>query len=305
MMELGIQVRGDWEFLLSVLKWSETHEIAILALPDHYLQRGDRPGNPAWDHLTHLAGLAAMSSTIQLASLVSPVSFRHPAVLYKMGVTIDEISGGRFTLGLGAGWMDEEFELFGFPYPSMRERADQLEEQMAYIRAAMTPGGGGYQGKHYTLADFDPKPDPINLRLMAGGAGGPRSREMTARYGDEYNVYGTTPERFSEVREKTRFLATGFGRDPDEILWSSAGPALAAGKEADYRGLLSKMSALTGQDTARIERVYEERGFPHGSGGKASEMMAALEEAGCQRYYLQFFSIGPEDFDTVVDAYRV
>lgn len=303
-MEFGVQVRGEWDFLKSVLEWAEASPVVSLALPDHYLQRGDESEKPAWDHLTHLAALAAASAPkLQLASLVSPVTFRHPAVLYKIGLTIDDISGGRFTLGLGAGWMDEEFQLFGLPYPEIRERTDRLEEALAYIRAAITPGGGGFAGDHYQLADFDPKPDPINLKLMAGGEGGPRAREITARYADEYNLYACPPERFRTVVDQTRSLAGEFGREPDEIFWSSAGPALAAKSESDYRDLLDKMAALTGRDPERIKAVYQERSIPHGSGAQASEMVAALEEAGCQRYYLQIFGFGRDSFDIILEAY--
>ena len=169
-MQFGVQSRGDWARLRSVAAWAEGRGLAAFALPDHYLQRGSEPEKPAWDHLVHLAALA-VETNLELVSLVSPVTFRHPAVLYKMGVTIDEISGGRFTLGLGAGWMDEEFELFGLPYPDMTERMERLEEAMAYIRAALTPGAVGFTGKYYTLAEFDPLPHPTNLRLLAGGAG--------------------------------------------------------------------------------------------------------------------------------------
>jgi alkanesulfonate monooxygenase SsuD/methylene tetrahydromethanopterin reductase-like flavin-dependent oxidoreductase (luciferase family) len=302
-MEFGIQVRGDWDYVSSVASWAEERSFPALALPDHYLQRGDSPGRPAWDHPTQLAALAATTTRIELVSLVTPVTFRHPAVLYKMAVTIDEISGGRFTLGLGTGWMDEEFEMFGLPYPPMAERVDLLEEAMAYIRAAMTPDGKGFEGSHYRLADFDPLPTPVGLRLMAGGAGGPRARDITARYGDEYNLYACPPERFREVVEKTAALAEGYGRDPSEITWSAAGPALAARKQSDYTALLDKLSELTGRDPEHIESVYRKQSFPHGHGGQAAEMVAALAESGCQRYYLQIFGMDLKDFDTIVEAY--
>ena len=305
-MEFGIQARGDWDFVLTAARWAEERGLAAVALPDHYLYRGKEPEKPAWDHLVHLAGLARETEKLGLISLVSPIGFRHPAVLYKMGVTLDEISGGRFTLGVGAGWLDEEFELFGFPYPELKVRMEVLEEAMAYLRAAITPGPVGFEGKHYTLAEFDPHPHPRNLRLMSGGAGKKKARSITARYADEYNLYARKPEVFREVVAKTRAEATEIGRDPDEIFWSSAGPGLAAKKEPDYRRLLEGLSEKTGQSTEHIEKVYEERGYPHGSGSKAAEMIAALEEAGCQRFYPQLF-VGeddPSDFEIILDAYQ-
>ncbi len=118
-------------------------------------------------------------SGIELVSLVSPVTFRHPAVFYKMAVTLDEISGGRFTLGIGVGWMTEEFTLFGIDYPDRSTRYEMLDECFAYIRAALDPTEGSFEGKHYQLGDFDPHPHPTNLRLLVGG-GGP-DQDATAR----------------------------------------------------------------------------------------------------------------------------
>lgn len=305
-MEFGLQVRGDWNHVLTAARWAEEREdVLAIALPDHYLQRGDELDKPAWDHLIHLAGLARETRRIELVSLVSPVSFRHPAVLYKMGVTIDEISDGRFTLGLGAGWLEEEFTKFGLPFPELKVRMEMYEEALAYLRAAVTPGAHGFKGTHYELAEFDPHPHAKNLRLMGGGAGGPKARRITARYCDEYNLYARRPEDFKEIRDKTRAEAEEIGRDPDEIKWSSAGPGVAARKDSDYRRILGELSELTGKSPEHIEGVWDERGYPHGSGSKPAEMIAALEEAGCDRFYPQVF-VGegnPADLDMILDAY--
>jgi alkanesulfonate monooxygenase SsuD/methylene tetrahydromethanopterin reductase-like flavin-dependent oxidoreductase (luciferase family) len=302
-MEFGVQVRGDWDHVLNVAKWAEGRDVLSIALPDHYLKSGDEPDEPAWDHLIHFAGLARETS-LELVSLVSPVTFRHPGVLYKMAVTIDEISNGRFTLGLGAGWMDKEFEVYGLPYPDLSTRMEMLEEAMAYLRAAITPGRLAFHGQHYQLEDFDPHPQPINLRLMIGGAGRPKGRRIVGRYADEYNLYARKPEVYKEVWEATRQEAVAAGRDPDSIKWTSAGPAVAAKKDSDYRRLLEAMAEKSGETTDRLEEIYEERAYPHGPGSKAAEMVAALEEAGCQRYYPQIFLDDISEFDVILDAYQ-
>lgn len=305
-MEFGIQVRGDWANVLQTAQWAEDRgDIKAIALPDHYLRRGEEPDAPAWDHLVHLAGLAAATTTIGLYSLVSPVTFRHPGSLYKMAVTIDEISTGRFTLGLGAGWLEEEFTMFGLPYPELGVRMEMYEEAMAYLRSAITPGAHGYEGNHFRLDGFDPHPHPIGLRLAGGGAGGPKARRITALYADEYNLYARKADEYAEVVAATRQLAAELGRDPDEISWSSAGPGVAARKESDYKRILGGIADLTGHEPGYIEERWDERGYPHGSGSKGAEMIAALEESGCQLFFPQML-IGeddPSDFDTVMDAY--
>ncbi len=305
-MEFGIQVRGDWQFVLTTAKWAEQRDdVLAIALPDHYLQRGDEPEKPAWDHLVHLSALAAETDRLELVSLVSPVTFRHPAVMLKMGVTIDEVSEGRFTIGLGAGWLEEEFTRFGIPFPDLATRMEMYEEALGYLRAAITPGAQRFSGSHYQLDEFDPRPHPKRLRLMAGGAGGPKAQAITARYCDEYNLYAKPPAEFAHIREATRATAAEIGRNPDEIKWSSAGPGVAAKKESDYRRMLEEIADLTGKPTDHIESVWVERGYPHGSGQKAAEMIEELERAGCERFYPQVFlgEDDPSNFDLVLDAY--
>ena len=137
-MELAVQTRGPWELVSATARWAEENRLAAFAMPDHYLERGDELAVPAFDHYIHLAALARETSNIELASLVSPVTFRHPAVLYKMAVTLDEISGGRFTLGVGVGWLTEEFTLFGIDFPDRSTRYEMLDECFA-----LSPGGSG------------------------------------------------------------------------------------------------------------------------------------------------------------------
>lgn len=301
-MEFAIQSRGDFETALSSATWAEGAGLAAFAMPDHYLQRGGT-SKPAWDHLVHLAALARETNDIELVSLVTAVTFRHPAVLYKMGVTLDEVSGGRFSLGIGAGWFDEEFELFGFDYPDLSTRYEMTEEALQYMRAALSEGAMPFHGKHYRLADFEPMPSPKNLRLVVGGTGGVKTPRLAGLYADEYNIYVCGPREYAAKAETALVAAEGAGRQPDEIMLSAAGPAVAARAEPDYRRILENVAELTGVSPDRIEETYREREFPHGFGSQPAEMTAALEDAGCRRLYLQMFAVDPEQYDIVLDAY--
>ena len=303
-MDLAVQTRGDWELILDAARWAEDRGLVAIALPDHYLERGDQTDGPAYDHLVHLAALARETTKIELVSLLSPVTFRHPAVYYKMGVTLDEISAGRFTMGIGTGWLDEEFTLFGLPYPDRRTRFEILDECLAYLAAALSPGVAGFDGEHYQLSPFDPQPRPHNLRLLVGGGGTKTTPTLAGRYGDEFNIYACRPEQYASRRELAEKTAAEAGRDPGSILFSTACPAVAARKESDYRRLLELLADRTKSTPEHVEEVYEERGYPHGSGSKAAEMLSALEEAGCQRFYPQMFLRNPDDFDIILDAYR-
>ena len=301
-MKFGLQTRGTYEEVLEAAKWAESSGVDAFALPDHYMTRGDETA-PAWDNMAQLAGLARETERLTLASLVSPVTFRHPAVLYKMGVAIDEMSDGRMILGLGAGWLDEEFANFGIPYPDLKTRMEMYEEAMAYLRAAITPEAQPFAGKHYKLADFDPHPHPKNLRLMGGGAGKPKARRIVALYGDEYNLYARPPAEYSEIRQLTRDEAEKAGRDPDEIMWTSASPAVAAQSKEEYEALLERFATMVNQEPERVEATFEERGYPYGYGDKPVEMIGALEEAGCELFYMQIFAAAPDSFESILGAY--
>jgi alkanesulfonate monooxygenase SsuD/methylene tetrahydromethanopterin reductase-like flavin-dependent oxidoreductase (luciferase family) len=303
-MEFAIQNRGPWDLVLATARWAEERELAAIALPDHYLERGDDPSHPAYDHLVHLAALARETKSLELVSLLSPVTFRHPAVLYKMAVTLDEISAGRFTMGIGVGWLDEEFELYGIDYPERNVRYEMLEECLAYLTAALAPEASSYKGLHYQLAEFDPHPHPANVRLLVGGGGPRKTPRLAGLYADEFNIYACHPEEYADRAAKAHAAAAESGRDPQSIFLTMAGPAVAARKESDYRFLLERQAAKTKSTPERIEAVYTERGYPHGFGSRPSEMLAALGEAGCQRFYMQIFVRDLDVFDTVFDAYQ-
>jgi alkanesulfonate monooxygenase len=304
-MDLAVQTRGNWDLVLAAARWAEDRGLSAVALPDHYLVRGDDTGQPAFDHLVHLAALAYATSRIELVSLASPVTFRHPAVYLKMGATLDEVSGGRFTMGIGTGWLDEEFTLFGLPYPDLGTRFELLEECLAYLRAGLSTEGKGFHGEHYRLDPFTPHPQPQNLRLLVGGTGDRKTPALAGRYADECNIYACPPDRYTSKRELAEKTAADSGRDPGSILFSTISPGIAAKKEADYRRILGMLADLTRSTPERIETVYAERGYPHGSGSRPAEMLSALEEAGCRRFYPQLLLGNIEDFDLILDAYEI
>jgi F420-dependent oxidoreductase-like protein len=181
---------------------------------DHYFSvmgNRERGSSDAW---TNLAGLAAVTSTIRLGTLVSPVTFRLPAVLAKCAVTVDRISDGRVEIGIGAGWWKEEHETHGFPFPPDGERFDMLSEQLEIVHALLTQDTFTFAGDHYRLeaVPFAPKgiqrPHPP---IIVGGDGGPRLAALVSRWADEFNTVGVGPDearkRFDRVR--SRLLADG------------------------------------------------------------------------------------------------
>ena len=289
-MDFGLQVNGDYRSVLDAARWAESMGLVSLGLPDHYLRTlGDGAGRlPAFDSFPHLAGLARETEKIQLGIYVSPITFRHPAVLLKMAVTIDHMSGGRFSLGLGTGWLDREHEIFGIPYPERKTRFDMLEDALGYLRVALSPGAVGYEGAFFNLEAVAMAPSPVGpLRLVVGGVGNVKTPHLAGRFADEYNLYPGTEDDVKTRISRARESALVAGRDPDEILLSSSGAVLTAPTEAEYREKLAAAARDDGVEVEELEAHFEFRKTPRGSHEQVAEQLSILARHGVERFYLQ------------------
>jgi F420-dependent oxidoreductase-like protein len=196
----------QWE---AVARTAERLGFEALFTSDHYFSvmgARDRGSSDAW---ANLAALAAVTSTIRLGTMVSPVTFRLPAVLAKCAVTVDRISDGRAELGIGAGWWEEEHRSHGFPFPSTPERFEMLEEQLEIVHRLLTEDEVTFEGRHYHLdgANFAPKGVQVpHPPIIIGGAGGPRLAALVSRWADEFDTVGVGPDeaglRIARVRER-------------------------------------------------------------------------------------------------------
>ena len=202
------QMGGTYDQLLTIARWAEDRGLVSFARSDHYYSSAD-PAHDATDAFATLAGLARDTETIRLCVLVSPVTFRHPAVIVKNAVTIDQMSGGRFDLGIGTGWMSEEHEAFGLNLWPMAERFGRFDDALHYVRAALGPQPARHDGTYYQL-EADVKPGPTGpLPIIVGGTGKKRTPTLAGRYADEYNASNTT--RHTESRGYPRYCS-GAGR---------------------------------------------------------------------------------------------
>ncbi|MDQ4029892.1 MAG: LLM class flavin-dependent oxidoreductase, partial [Actinomycetota bacterium] len=193
-MRVCLMIEGQegvtWEQWLALAEAAERAGLEALFRSDHYktIVRGGETGSlDAW---ATLAALAARTGTLRLGTLVSPVTFRHPAVLARNAVTVDEISGGRAELGIGAGWYEAEHVEYGFSFPPMRERMDELDRQLGNIRRWWS----GW--------------------TIVGGKGKPRTIAAAVRHADEYNTFAADPEEARERRQALEAAAERAGREP-------------------------------------------------------------------------------------------
>jgi F420-dependent oxidoreductase-like protein len=220
-MRLCVMVEGQegvtWENWVALARACEEYGYEALFRSDHYgpVMGGEERGSlDAW---ATLAGLAAVTSTVRLGTLVSPTTFRHPSVLAKSAVTADHISGGRVEVGMGAGWNEAEHRRYGFPFPPLRERMDVFAEQLEIVHREWTSEPFSFEGEHYRLVDSDPRPKPVQSPhppLIVGGSGGRRSVALAARWADEYNTVSPTPDECRALRERIAEACEREGREP-------------------------------------------------------------------------------------------
>ncbi|MDH3425455.1 MAG: TIGR03560 family F420-dependent LLM class oxidoreductase [Acidimicrobiia bacterium] len=214
------------------IAWSELQDIWIAAdqgdaydgawLFDHFYP--PRPGQrgalfEAW---TLLAALGAVTSRLRLGVMVSSNTFRHPSLLAKMAVTVDQVSNGRLDIGLGAGWHAEEHEAFGIDLPPASERWQRLDETCAIVDGLLTQDVFSFEGTHHRLEAAEAGLKPVQQPrppLVIGGVGPKRTLPLVAKWADHWNYFEKpmTPESFGSSRARLVELCGEVGRDPGEI----------------------------------------------------------------------------------------
>jgi alkanesulfonate monooxygenase SsuD/methylene tetrahydromethanopterin reductase-like flavin-dependent oxidoreductase (luciferase family) len=205
-MEIGVQLpeverEVRWPELLEIARLVEARGFDSLWLGDHMLYRGDgRPERGPWDVWTTLAALAAETERVKLGPLVAATAFHEPGLIARMAAAIDEISGGRFVLGLGTGWNATEFDAFGIPFD---RKVSRFEEAFEIIRRLLAGERVTFAGAFYTVRDAVLLPPPARrLPLMVGGHG-PRLLAVTLPHVDAWNTwyawYGNSVDRFAEL----------------------------------------------------------------------------------------------------------
>lgn len=254
---------------------------------DHYLYRDNDPGPT--DSWVTLGALARETSRIRLGTLVSSVTFRYPGLLAVQVAQVDQMSGGRVELGIGAGWMEAEHTAYGVPFPDNRGRFDLLEDNLEIITGMWaTPAGGtfSYDGRRVSVHDSPGLPKPVQQPrppLILGGHGKKRTPELTARFADEFNLPFMSVEEGREAFERVERACEAIGRDPGTVLRSAALTTYVGKDEAQLRSRVEKM----GQDVERLRQT--------GLAGTPSEVVDRIgkwrEATGVERIYLQLLDL--------------
>lgn len=291
------QQGASYETLLSVAKATEDLGFDAFFRSDHYLRMGAADGLPGpTDAWITLAGLARETRRIRLGTLMTAGTFRLPGVLAIQVAQVDQMSGGRIELGLGAGWFEEEHKAYGIPFPA--DRMSRLEEQLAIVTGlwATAPGATfDYAGDHYRVENSPalPKPAQTRIPVLVGGHGARRTPRLAARYADEFNMpfasIADSERQFGRVRE----AAEQAGRRPDDLVYSNALVVCVGKDDAE----VARRAAAIGRDVAELKA----NGLA-GSPAEVVEKIGAYGAAGSSRVYLQLLDLDDLDHLELISA---
>jgi alkanesulfonate monooxygenase SsuD/methylene tetrahydromethanopterin reductase-like flavin-dependent oxidoreductase (luciferase family) len=279
LVRVALMVEGQegvsWDQWLALAEACEEHGIDTLFRSDHYLSLTAPHERAATDAWTLLGALAGRTSKLRLGTLVSPVTFRHPAVLAKAAATVDHVSGGRVEVGMGAGWMELEHETFGFPFPETSERVRMLAEQIERVDGFL---------RDDLLTVQQPRPP-----LIVGGGAFRGTAEPAARFADEYNTFGVDAPEAARRRKRLDEACERVGRDPASLRFSLMTPFLL---DRDHARRFVERYPNAGPADDWFSKL-EQRGL-------AGDLVAGLREyeaVGVERVMLQH--VVHEDLDVV------
>ncbi|MFG3512092.1 MULTISPECIES: LLM class F420-dependent oxidoreductase [Streptomyces] len=291
------QQGATYDTLLTVAKATEDLGFDAFFRSDHYVAMGDSDGLPGpTDAWITLAGLARETKRIRLGTLMTAATFRLPGVLAIQVAQVDQMSGGRVELGLGAGWFAEEHAAYGIPFP--KEKFGRLEEQLEIVTGLWATDAGktfDFDGEHYQLKDSPglPKPAQAKIPVLIGGHGASRTPRLAARYADEFNMPFSSVEDTERQFGRVRAAAEKAGRAADDLTYSSA-LVVCVGKDDQE---VARRAASIGREVDELK----ENGLA-GTPAEVVEKIGRYAEAGSTRLYLQVLDLHDLDHLELISA---
>ena len=286
------QFGASYQDLLTVAQVAEELDFDAFFRSDHYLHMGAMSGRPGpTDSWVTLGALARETSRLRLGTLVTSATFRLPGPLAISVAQVDQMSGGRVELGIGAGWFEAEHAAYGVPFPSVAERFGRLEEQVEIVHGLWTSPIGqtfSFHGFYYDLADAPALPKPVqeSVPIILGGVGKTRSAALAARFAGEYNVAFQSAAQSRAVHDRIRAAVAAAGRAGDSMVYSAAQVVCVGRDEAE----VSRRAAAIGLEPEELR----ENGLA-GSPAEVVDKIAGFAGEGISRLYLQILDLGDLD----------
>jgi F420-dependent oxidoreductase-like protein len=278
---------------LGVARAAEELGYSAFFRSDHYLaMSGDGLPGPT-DSWVTLAGIARETSSIRLGTLVTSATFRHPGPLAISVAEVDEMSGGRVELGLGAGWFEAEHRAYAIPFPPMGERFDRLTEQLHILTGLWTTPVGttfDYAGAHYTISDSPALPKPAQSPyppIIIGGGGAKRTPALAAQFAAEFNMPFVPLDTLKPQYARVAAAVADTGRSPDSLTYSAAFVICAGIDDAQ----IARRAAAIGRGLDELRGNSPAVGTP----AEIVDKLGPFADAGVQRVYLQLLDMSDLD----------
>ena len=295
------QQGATYDDLLAVAQRAERLGFGAFFRSDHYLKMGDVSGLPGpTDAWVTLGGIARETSTIRLGTLVTAATFRLPGPLAITVAQVDQMSGGRVELGIGAGWFEAEHTAYGIPFPEVGERFDNLEEQTAIIHGLWNTREGetfSFDGEVWRVEESPALPKPVQAGgppIIIGGRGATRTPRLAAKYASEFNLPFASLDEFVEQCGRVRAACEEADRDPTTMTFSAALVVCIGADEAE----VGRRAAAIGREPGELR----ENGVA-GTPQDAVETLQRWADAGAERIYLQVLDLSDLDhLDLIADA---
>jgi F420-dependent oxidoreductase-like protein len=283
------QQGADYDTLLRVARAAEDLGFDAFFRSDHYLSMGEVSGLPGpTDAWITLAGLARETSRIRLGTLMTAATFRYPGPLAISVAEVDQMSGGRVEFGLGSGWYEAEHAAYAIPFPSLAERFDRYEEQLAIITGLWATAEGetfSYSGKYYAVTGSPGLPKPAQRPrppVLIGGGGKRRTPELAARYAAEFNLPFATLEDTAAAFSRVRQACAAQGRAESSMICSVAHTVCCGRTPAEVQ----RRADAIGRDRGELRAI----GLA-GSPAEITDRLGAFAEIGAEHVYLQVLDL--------------
>lgn len=293
MLEVAIFLEGqnglNWPRWQRMAEAVEALGFVGLYRSDHFTNMNP-PDKDSLDLWISLTWLASHTDRIEFGPLVSPISFRHPAFTARMAAAVDDLSGGRLILGLGAGWQEREHNNYGFDLLEIGDRFERFEEGLEVVKILLNSDqGGDFDGRYFQLKDgiLLPRPQrPGGPPILIGGNGRKRTLPLTARYATEWNALMTTPEEFASLNNYMDDLLAEQSREPGEVKRSMMVGCIFGADDAQVEERVA--GRTKGERTANELR---QRGMIVGTPEQMAGQLQQLHQAGVQRIMLQWIDL--------------
>ena len=265
--------------------WSKSEELGFESawLHDHFISSTNRREDPTLEAYTTLAALARDTKKLRFGVMVTCIGYRNPAYLAKIGATVDSISNGRFIMGIGTGWFEEEFGSYGYKFPSIPERLGQLNETLKILRMMWTEDNPSFNGKYFSIQNAPCYPKPVQRKLpiwVGINAGTKTLPRISIELADGLNTTAK-PELCGKIIEKAEETRRGMGRERRDVTYS-AQPILLVGNDSEIEKIVEWEAKRSGLTTHDYRNELKQKGCIIGMAERCAEELKAYYDAGVE-----------------------